>query len=292
MASNSESAAGKMDFVSTSLSDKELLYAYLPEYIDDELEGELKERFASVIEKEKSDFLRVFKENRGDFQMAFSDLALDGEQLQKLRTFVEDDVERADHEAGYIKDVGRTEMVGNTLRAIVLVAIVFLFFATLHYYVGPKPKPTFNALDTLVYEAVVMMEEDGRLDLPTEKIDEVADYFKRYPDLAIAPSQVKKLEGWNLEGASVIDYEFTKIPVVQFVHPVLDDKLFFFQYEGHISDLPKAEQGKFADLVFQAYSDDNVNIIAWQIEEGMMGMAVGSRGVAELARLAKLSLGK
>lgn len=285
-------AAEQFDKVAGTLDDAQLVFAYLPEYQDNLLSEDLKKRFEPLLAKQDADLVSRFTEHRGNFQVAFAKLSLDAQQLQKLRTFVEDDVSRADHEAGNIKKVAATELRGNTMRAVVLIALVFAVFCVGYYYIAPTQKPTFEALENLVYETVVMNEDDGRLDLPTKNIAEVQAFIERSPNLGFEPMRPAALPGWKVEGATVIDYEFAKIPVIQFIHPDQKDRFFLFQYQGKISDLPRAETGKYADLVYQAYSDDRVNIIAWQAKENVMAMAIGTRGAAEMAQMARTVLSK
>lgn len=270
----------------SEVSDSNFVLAYLPEYQNDELQGSSKERFDRLLKNHDESLLTDFATARGNFQIAFRDISLDADQLQSLRTFVEDDVSRANHEANNIKELGDSEFRGNTLRAIVLISLVFAVLYGVYVYLAPPTKPRFDALETLVYEAEVLTEDEDRLDLPTSDISEVRSYISRSPNLGFKPFLLSKIEGWEVDGATVIDYEFAKIPLVQFSHNVLKDKLFVFQYEGRLSELASSDVGKHKSLEYQTYSDENVNVIAWQASEDLMGMMIGSRGAPDMAKIA------
>lgn len=279
--------------LASKLSDEEFLYGYIAEFQDGNLPPELEDRFKALLEKKEATLGEAYVEARGHFQIAFQKWSLDEPKLHKLRSLVESDVERADHEAGNIKELGQTELRGNILRASVLLSLIAIIAGVFYYVLGPTGKPKFKALENLVYEAIVLEEDADRLDLPTKNFAEVADYIQRYPKLGFSPFQVAPLgEPWQVEGATVIDYEFAKIPVVAFLHTELRDKLYLFQYEGELSDLARAEQGEYGPLKYQTYSDDRVNIIAWQAKEGVMGMMISRRGAAEMATLASKAMVK
>ena len=279
-----------MSDVASNLKDDEFIFAYVADYQDGELPEETKERFGALLAKKDSNTVDKFLEARGHFQMAFQELKLDQDQVLGLHRFVEDDVARANHEAGNIRQLGAMELRGNSMRAFALISLVFIGFCLGYYYLAPTKRPKFHALENLVYEAVVMAEEGDRLDFPTSDIGEVRHYISKYPKLGFKAVSAAPIGGeWTLDGVTVIDYEFVKIPTIQYSHKKLEEKLFVFQYDGDLTDLPSSEQGRYNNLVYQSYSDDSVNIIAWQARENVVGMMIGKRGAAEMAKLAKAS---
>ena len=165
----------------SQLKDNEFLYSHLGEYQDDDLGAEDRKRFDSVLSTLDSGIPQKYVEARGMFQSAYQKYSLTEGQLHTLRTLVEDDVSRADHEAGNIKDLGATEMRGNTFRAVVLLSLVFGVFCLSYYFLAPPSRISFDALGTLVYEASAMSDDIDRLDLPTEEISEVQNYLQVVP---------------------------------------------------------------------------------------------------------------
>ncbi len=274
------------------LGDEEFLYSFLQDYQDEELTQDEKQRFESLLGKQKSDLMRRYAEARGNFQIAFNAFGITPDEQHQLRCLIEDDVARAGHEVVGIKRIEGLVHRTNMLRAIAFVAVVFGLFCLVYYYLAPDSRQPFHALEYLAYEAELMIDDDERLTLPSSSFAEIEAYINRYPDLDFVPAPLAPLEGekWNLDGATVIDYEIAKIGVIQYSH-VSDrsDKMFFFQYRGKLNELPRSEQGKIDKFTYQSYADSKVNIVAWQASPETVGMMIGSHGAAELAKLGKIA---
>ncbi len=207
---------------------------------------------------------------------------------------VEDSATQAANEAQDTARAERTESFGNAVRWVVLVGLLAGAITGVVVALKPKPKPAFSPLDTLVYEAMTMEDDpDGRLDLPTQNIAEISDYFTNHPSLGFKAPPLKALAtGWNAHGATVIDYDVAKIAVVEFGRGDANgEKSYLFLYKGELAQLPKAELGSFEGLSYQTYSSKNQNVIAWQVREGVVGMVIGHRGSQDLAALAKSVVG-
>ena len=274
----------------SELKDEELVYAHIVEYQNNELDATLTERYRQSLKSHgSSEMLQKFNQTRGSFQVALRNHSLDEDQLHGLRVLVEDDVARADHEAADIRHLGETEFKGRFFRAFSLTFLVVLCAAIGWYFFGPKKKPAFDALETLVYEAVVMEEDpEGRLQFPSNNMTEVREYIGNYAGLGFkAPLPDNPGPGYVVDGATIIDYEVARIVTIQFSQAVDDQKLFLFMYEGLLKQLPKSDTGKVDGMVYRAYSDDRVNIVAWQASETVVGMMIGRNGAVELARFAK-----
>lgn len=275
----------------SQLEDSDFLYSHLAEYQDDDLSSDKKNRFMKVLAAEEKDLLEKYSEAKGKFQQAYQQYSLDEAQLHRLRSLVEDDVARAGHEAGNIDELGKIELRGNIIRGVLLSALILAFALGSYFYLSPPSKVSFDALGVLVYEASAMSDDLDRLDLPTSDILEVQNYFKRYPNLGFEPRLFNAIgEDWKLEGATVIDYEFIKIPVAQFTNEKLGEKLFWFQYNGEMSDLPSSEPAQYNNFSYQTYGDRTYNIIAFEMSEGVLGMMIGSRGDPDMAKMASSAL--
>jgi hypothetical protein len=272
-----------------ALNDEEFLYGYLSEYLDETLPIDQCKRFEDLAQRLKMESLSTdYGIRRGRLQIETQRLYLDEKQMHDIHDLVEDDAARANHEAHDIDDVGRSELVGNAFRFVILIGFLGLMVFGGFKFFGPEKKAPFKALDSLIYEAIVMAEDpEGRLDFPTDKIEELNSYFKRYPELRFDPKSMREPGGeWELNGGTVIDYELAKIIAVQFNGKNNREKLYLFLWNGELEQLPKSEAGNFQGLVYQAYASDKWNIVAWQVAPGVNGMMVGHPGAKELAELA------
>lgn len=272
-----------------ALSDEEFLFGYLSEYLDETLPSDQRKRFEDIAQRLKLDGLATdYGIRRGRLQIEAQRLYLDEKHMHDIHDLVEDDAARANHEAHDIDDVGRSELKGNAFRFVVLITFLGLMIFGAIKFFGPEKKAPFKALDSLIYEAIVMAEDaEGRLDFPTDKLSELNTYFKRYPELGFAPKEMREPGAdWELNGGTVIDYEVAKIMAVQFAGKNSREKLYLFLWDGKLEQLPKSEPGNFQGLVYQTYASDKWNIVAWQAAPGVTGMMVGHRGAKDLAELA------
>lgn len=274
------------------LSDEEFFYAYLPEYLDGQLGDAENKRFEGIAKENKWENIESdYGIAKGHLQLGIQKLFVNEELNHKLHVLVENDAERANHEAEDIDELGHMEVFGGVLRGVVFASVIALLVGLSYYYLGPKRTAAFAALDSLVYESVVMIEDpEGRLDFPTEDIVELRDYFNRYPDLNF---RVDKFNipgsNWQLEGGTVIDYEVQKIAAAQFASG--DDKLFYYLFEGGLDDFPQAEPGSFKGVLYQTYTSEYFNILVWEINEDVVGMVIGTGTAETLAQTALNSFG-
>lgn len=274
---------------SQALSEEESLYAHLSDYLDDTLAGEAKKRFEeSARQLNLVDVATDFGIQRGRLQIEAQRLFLDEKNLRDIHELVEDDATRANHEAEDIEAVGRSELKGNSLRLLILLVLAGSFIYGGYYLFGPKPKAPFKALDSLIYEAIVLTEDpEDRLDFPTDRLAEINNYFARYPDLGFTPKTMQEPGAdWEVNGATVIDYEVARVLATQFTAQNTGEKLFLFLYKGSLEQLPASTPGNHQGLMYQAYASDRLNVIAWQVTPEVSGMLIGVRGAKELAELA------
>lgn len=204
---------------------------------------------------------------------------------------VEDSATQGADEAQGAARAERTESFGSAVRWVVLVGLLAGAITGVVVALKPKPKPAFSPLDTLVYEAMTMEDDpDGRLDLPTQNMSEISDYFVNHPSLGFKAPALKAVPAsWQAHGATVIDYDVAKIAVVELARE--NEKAYLFLYKGELNQLPKTELGSFEGLGYQTYASKNQNVIAWQAREGVVGMVIGHRAAQDLAALAKAVVG-
>ncbi len=272
-----------------ALTDEETLFAQLSDYLDETLSAEERKRFEETAKRlNLAEIATDYGIRRGRLQIEGQRLYLNEKNLRDIHDLVEDDATRANTEAAEIEGVGRSELKGNFFRFAVLFGLIALFIYGGFILFAPKQKAPFKALDSLIYEAIVMTEDpEGRLDFPTDKLGEINNFFKHYPDIGFTPKTLQEPgEGWATNGATVIDYEVAKVLGVQFTGQNTEEKLFAFFYKGQIDQLPASAPGNFQGIIYQAYASDRLNVVAWQASPDTIGMMVGYRGAKELAELA------
>lgn len=282
------------DTSSDDLSSLQPFLAHLSEYIDDELDPDKRKQMESALGDERVYQLATdYGIRRGQFQIALQKLYLNDTQVHKLHTLVEGDAERVQHEEHDIEDYSRLEGTSRGLRGLFLLILLGALVGGGYWYFAPPKKAQFSPLDTLVYESLVMIEEPvDRLDFPTSSLDELNNYFKRYPSLGFSVGRVSSPGAdWNLIGASVIDYEIARIAVTQFQRNSSGEDLFLFLFTGQLNDLPYAQAGNQDGLLYRAFSSDSLNIVAWQASKDVVGMVVGYGGAEDLAAISKKSIG-
>ncbi len=275
----------------SNLTDEELVYGYLGQYLDDELPEDIKTQFEKAIGTHPDELKDKYRQARGYFQVALQSCALSDQEIRNLYRLVEDDASRVNHEAESIAWMGKAETVRNIVHNGTFLGILLLTIFGMFYYLTPPSQPPFNALETLVYEALAMEEDqENRLDFPTSSLEEAQEYITRYPDIGFVPNNLSSIGGgWEVDGSSVIDYDIAKIVVVQYRNIKLNEKLFIFQYSGKIEDLPPADPGNMNGLLYQTYGSDDINVIAWEIQDGIMGFMVSHQSAPEMAKMAKMA---
>lgn len=274
---------------SAELNGQDFVFAHLADYLDGELAPALLARFEGELKAHGGETLpQRYQAMRGRLQLAMQSFFLKEAEIQELRSYVQDPSVAATIENVQIEQIGRGELVNTLLRRLALVGIAALIVAGLVWRFGQTTEQTFKPLEYLGYEALAMEEDPGeRLNLPSQDLKEIRQYFAAYPGLEFKPMVLKALPAvWQPDGATIIDYEIAKVSVVQYGNANSKEKLFHFSYSGDLSELPKAEPGNFRGLIFQTYASDELNLIAWQAAPGVVALLVGRRSAPELAELA------
>lgn len=272
-----------------ALSDEDFLLSHLSEYLDESLSPADRQKFEDIAKRTGATELATdYGIRRGQLQIEAQRLFMNEKKMRTVHELVEDDAARANNEAAEIEEVGASELKGNVVRFVALAAFFAIIFGGIYYYFKPEAKPAFNALNSLIYEADVMNENsEGRLAFPTDKLDEVNDYFKKLPELGYQPKVLKPLPAdWTVGGATLIDYDGAKITVAQFINPTTKDKQYLFFYLGKLSQLPKSAPGNANGLIYQTYASSNLNVVAWEVSPEVVGMLIGNRSAKDLADFA------
>ena len=267
-----------------------LVYGSIAAYLDDELTSHERKAFEVALTKMgRPDLPRLFGSVRGLFQLKMQDYSLDEAAMHHLRSLVTSDSERATIEATAMDSINKTELVGNLMRRLVVVGLFFAVVFSFIYWLTPPKKVPFMPLETLVYEAAAMEEGgENRLDFPTDSLAQANDYLRAYPDLGFPmPVLAAITSGWKLTGATVIDYDVAKIAALELNQESLGEKAYLFVFDGQLAQLPKAATGNYKGLLYQTYETNQLNVIAWQIANGVVGLMAAHRSAPEMADMAR-----
>jgi len=197
---------------------------------------------------------------------------------------------QAAEEEKTITQISAEEKRNRLLRWMLFLVAIVGFIVINYGLFRPKPKPVFDALNSLAHEAILYEEkagtEDSPIHYPSHNLLELMKFLGENPALGFVPEILDLSQGgWQPEGASVIDYEVSKIAVVQFYHPPQQTHLFQFVFPGKLSDLPKAEAGTAGSLTYQGYGSKEMHLVAWEVHDHL-SFLVGRVSVAELAEIA------
>ena len=267
-----------------------LMWSWLAEAVDDNIPAAIAEQFAQLRKATPAfdSVASIFRLRRGQLQLAIQNFHLSQRDMEKLKDLVASSEIRHTQEAQRIDEISTFEAKRRLMRQLAFAGIVLAIVFAVVYKSAPR-KPQLNTLDVLSYESVALVEDGKvRLDLPTDNLDEVKEYLGSYPDLGFKPKILTaKSTGLNIEGASVLDYDSTKVAVVVYSDPKRQDKILHFSMSGETADLPKSEPGNFQGLIYQTYASNSLNMIAWNSAPKILSIAAGSRGALELAEFVR-----
>lgn len=273
----------------SGISGDDLLYGYIAEYLDGYLPSGLHAAYNEVL-KDRQKIIEDFQATRGRFQVALGSVSAPEPLKHKLRSFMQDDQIRETIEASEIQDIERSEFWSNLMRRAALGVIAVGLVGGLVYTFMPSPKDKINPVEYVGYEAVAMEEDpDGRINLPTNDLQEVTQFIKQVPGLAFKPQALRPLQGWTPEGVSIIDYEVMKVVAVMYKSPERNgEHLHYFMLPGAMKDLPyQGEEADYRGIRYRVYASDKMNMLVWQFAPDMIAVLAGHRSAPELAELAR-----
>ncbi len=278
----------------SKLSDSEFIAGCLEDFYADQLSAQDTERYNQLLtDTEHKKEHEAIKESIGQFQLAGQAYYLVEQQLAGLHDIVEDAEIRRTREVQKIEQIGRWEELGDFRRRLSIVVLIVALAVSVIYYFTPAKKAPFDVLESLSYEALAMEEDTSgaRLDLPTRSFGEISDFINVYSGLGYEPKLLRSPGGdWLIDGITVIDYDSTRIVATQYSSKKFAERLFYFNYKGNMSELPRAEVGNLRGFIYQTYASDDMNIVCWQISEAVMGIIAGRRSAEELATIASKTM--
>jgi len=278
-----------MAFSPTQLNDADLLYGYLDEYLDGELTPDILAKIEPLLKTpEFAGLPDRFQALRGKLQLAMQSYYLKEEELGVLSALVVPQGDKQKAEATSIEVLSRKNTHSVYLRAGVLVFMVAAISASIWKF-GRHKEQKFKPLEYLGYEAQAMDEDaQERLNLPSHDAKEVRQYLESYPGLEFKAQVLHVLPtGWQVDGATVIDYEVAKVAAVLYERGggKNKEKFFYFSFAGDLSDLPSAEAGNMRGLIYQTYTSNELNFVAWQPVPGVVAILAGRHSAPELAEI-------
>ncbi|MCX6123546.1 MAG: hypothetical protein NTV34_02175 [Proteobacteria bacterium] len=194
-------------------------------------------------------------------------------------------------EASEILDIERSELVSNIIRRTSLTALVMGVIGASIYFFMPAASEKINVIEYIGYEAVAMEEDpDGRINLPTNDLEEIRQFIGNVPGLMFKPQALKPLFGWIPEGVSIIDYDVTKVIAVMYKSPDRNNEhLHHFMFQGTLQDIPYGgEEADYRGLRYRTYASEKLNMLVWQFAPGTVSVLAGHRSAPELAELARM----
>lgn len=278
---------------SSFFNDKQFLLAYMGDYAADELEGENKSKYDTLITApEHQSLLEEYQQKLGQLQLGLQAIYCDDAFLTRLRSFVVDPDVVA-HEADEdLHKIGVVELLLNLKNRIFIIALAGLFVFGLIRLLSNGQAPHFNVLQAVHFEALAMMTDgEERLSLLSPDLTEIEQFFDVKKGLGYKPLMIKKtFDNYHLDGGSYIDYDDDSMAVIQLSKKVNDikDYLFIFSTKGNLSDLTNSRAGNLSDgFTYQAYSTEAFNIVSWQADKSTLGIIVGRGDGETLANWAR-----
>ena len=272
------------------LSGSELLFGYMTEYMDGDLPQPLAGAFTAILEKNPK-AVENFQQAKGRFQIAIGKIAASEPLKHKLRNLIQEDSLRETMEASEILDIERSELMSNIIRRTSLTALVLGVIGAGIYMFMPTVSEKINVIEYIGYEAVAMEEDpDGRINLPTNDLEEIRQFIGNVPGLSFKPQALKPLLGWIPEGVSIIDYDVTKVISVMYKSPDRNNEhLHHFTFQGALQDIPYGgEEADYRGLRYRTYASEKLNMLVWQFAPGTVSVLAGHRSAPELAELARM----
>jgi hypothetical protein len=270
-------------------NDQDFFYFHIVAYLADASSPDVAAKMNDLLKKQ--DFqvaLKAFQGQKGILQEALSEISLASSEQDAIRDIVQPAGMAMSIEASTITELGERESRSGSLRIAMLISVAIVCGWLGFKFISPRLAEEFRPLESLSYEALVLDEDDEneRLLLPSTEVQEVQDYLDAIPASGFNPKMLSGVfaKGWQIEGASLIDYEVAKIAVVKYRQN--RDGLYFFTLAGNIDKLPRSELVVRNQRTFLPFASDRINILCWQIDAqtlGMLASRVGMEGLLALA---------
>jgi hypothetical protein len=274
---------------SHKLEGEELFLSYISEYLDGDLPAAVQTDFSAALTGREA-AVDEFQLRRGKLQSHFSKIVLSESGRHKIRNLLQDDQHRETMEAGEILSVERSEMFSNILRRSVLALLILGTIGAIVYISMPTAIEKINVIEYLGYEALAFEEDfDNRVNFPSNDLEDIKTFAAKVPGLNFTPQVMRPLTGWNVEGASMIDYEVVKIVSVIYKSPERQgEHLHHFMIPGAMSQIPfTGDEADYRGIRYRVYASDKLNMLVWQMTPQFVSVLAGHRSAPELAELAR-----
>ena len=269
------------------MNQEEILCGYVGDFIDDKISEKEKVKFEQALAVNGGDaFIEKYNTYRGKLQASFRADKLTVEQRNNLYSHIEDPTARHTQEIAKINQIGKLEKETRIKRLLYLAAALILIGGLFIYQNLPSVRDGFKPLQYLSWEATSMINDpEKRLTLKSSDKSEISQMFSLDKSLSFTPRILSNFSSqYEIEGAKIVNYE--GIPGITATQYQKSDgnRMVFFQYEGLLSELPSSEPGNMLGLVYQTYTTDDLNIIAWQEKSNVVGILAGFDSSQNLAR--------
>lgn len=166
-----------------------------------------------------------------------------------------------------------------------LLVLTVLGTASLYTYLA-KQDSGFDPIEALPYEALMMEEDNSAVDLSSSNSEEISAFFSSHKDLNFTPFILNLPRDYKFTGASIIDYEFTKIAVSKFKNEDQSKLFFHFVFSGNINELTPGKRENFEKFFYQSYNSEDSHFIVWQHDSKTLSMLLGYVPTSELVQIA------
>ena len=277
-------------------------YGHIDELLDkgkDSISTEEVSKFGKFIESEHLDkTLDNYRYVLGRFQNIIGGYFLSESELLEIRGYVKQN-SLENHSASHQDQFMISHEIKNRrrkrLRQLVIYGVlVFSLLAIGRNFLFIN-SVEFNPVEALSYETKVLEEKsEERLDLKTDNQLEVIEFFQNFPRLGWKDNLLKiPSDMWELNGASLLDYEVVKISMVAYTKqlPGVDiveterevvsddgtetrievvrskiprkDTLVHYSFESEYNYLPEIQPAFHKGVEFYTFVSEEYNIIMW-----------------------------
>jgi hypothetical protein len=271
-----------------SMGDDELFYSLVDHYVGGTLPSEITSRFEALLQREEyKDKVELFKAAHGKMQLTLEGFFLNEDQTFEVRSLAQGASTMTEEEQSNIEDVGNSSRMSVAMRFVAFLLVIIGIIGGVFWKFMPSFEKKFDALYYLSYESNLLLEDPtGRMDLLTEDLSDIENYFAKYPNLGFKVTLINIPEGWVVKGGTVIDYDFARVATVLYSSKDNSDKMVQFLWQAKPDDLPKAQEGKEGNLVYSAYTSETQNMISYLTEFGVRSVLIGRESAAQMAKYA------
>lgn len=272
-----------------NLSDDEVFYSLLNHYLNDSVPAEMLSRFESLLQRQEyKDRADQFAKAKGRLAIELSSLSLNESNFSKIRNLAQGASIMTDHEENQeIENFANKSRLVVVLRSVVLIGLVCVAAVYGAWKLLPSGTEKFDPLRSLSYESLAIQEDPaGRMDLVSDDVSDVETFFAKSTSIDFKVDLLKVSPGWTVMGASVIDYDFTKVAVILYGKREGSQRVVHFVWKGNGSGFPDAIEAKEGGLTYRTYTNEAQNIITYKVDENRLAMVAGTDAAQALAKLA------